>query len=254
MASCCDKELSESLYNYAIKIMRDSNQYTTKEAVLRKVLIKCADILEFDLNSFTTKNLIFIHPDNMNRLDAKWKSFMEQGTKISHEEINVYKMVKSSEYVNMLDAQKLISILANRNENTFLAEILAIDNFDSSEFKNYILNLKYGDKGSSHVQIIKDIYRKFAAPVDVVYFALLQIYKNFTDEKEVLDMVMNELNKLDSKVDKLLVEDITNIYEISVTNIREIAQMKLIQFKNQMQKVKAPKRNLRGQAKKIKRN
>lgn len=253
MASCCDKDLSESLYNYAITVMKNSNQYTTKEAVLRKVLIKCADILEFDLNSFTTKNVIYIHSDNMDRIDAKWQSFMEQGIKLSHEELNIYKLIKSSEYVNVLDAQKFINILANRNETVFLTEILAVDNFDSGEFKNYIFNLKYGDKGSSHIQIIKDIYRKFAAPVNVVYFALLQIYKNFTNEKEVLDMVMNELNKLDSKVDKLLVEDIANMYEISVTNVREIAQVKLLQFKNQIQKMKAPKRNLRGETKKIKR-
>lgn len=253
MASCCDKDLSESLYNYAIQVMKVSNQYTTKEAVLRKVLMKCADILEFDLNSFTTKNMIYIHPDIMQKFDAKWQDFMEQGIKLSHEELNTYKLIKSSEYVNVLDAQKFINILANRNETVFLNEILAVDNFDSGEFKNYILNLKYGDKGSSHIQIIRDIYRKFAAPVNVVYFALLQIYKNFTNEKEVLDMVMNELNKLDSKVDKLLVEDIANMYEISVTNVREIAQMKLLQFKNQLQKLKAPKRNLRGQTKKIKR-
>lgn len=253
MASCCDKDLSECLYNYAIKVMKVSNQYTTKEAVLRKVLMKCADILEFDLNSFTTKNMIYVHPDNLQRFDAKWQAFMEQGIKLSHEELNTYKLIKSSEYVNILDAQKFINILANRNETVFLNEILAVDNFDSGEFKNYILNLKYGDTGSSHIQIIKDIYRKFAAPVNVVYFALLQIYKKFINEKEVLDMVMDELNKLDSKVDKLLVEDIANMYEISVTNVREIAQMKLLQFKNQLQKLKAPKRNLRGQTKRIKR-
>lgn len=254
MATFCEKELSASLYNYAIKVMRDSNQYTTKEAVLRKVLNKCADILEFDLNSFAIKNTIYIHPDNMDKIDLKWKSFMEQGAKISHEELNVYKLIKSSENANILDIQKFVSILANKNETAFLAEVLAVDNFESGEFKNYIFNLKYGDKGSSHAQIIKEIYRKFNAPVNVVYFALLEIYKNFTNEKEVLDIILNELNKLDNKVDKSLVEAIANMYEISVHNIQEIAHTKLVQLKNQMQKAKALKRNLRGQNKKMKRN
>lgn len=254
MASCCDKELSESLFSYAIKVMKDSNLYTTKEAVLRKVLMKCAEILNFDLNNINNKNVIYIHPDNMDKIDVKWQSFIEQGVKISHEELNVYKLIKSSDYVNILDAQKFINILANRNENAFLTEILAVDNFDGGEFKNYIFNLKYGDKGSSHVQIIKEIYRKFAAPVNVVYFVLLQIYKNFVSEKEMSDTIMSELHKLESKVDKLLAEDIANMYEISVTNVREIAEMKLLQFKNQLQKVKAPKRNIREQTKKMKRN
>lgn len=254
MATFGDKELSESLYNYAIKVMRNSNQYTTKETVLRKVLDKCADILEFDLNSYAIKNTIYIHPDNMDKIDSKWQSLVEQGAKISHEELNVYKLIKSSENANILDIQKFISILSNKNENAFLVEILAVDNFESGEFKNYILNLKYGDKGSSHVQIIRDIYRKFNAPVNVVYFALLQIYKHFTNEKEALDMILNELNKLDNKVDKSVAEDIANMYEISVNNIQEIAHTKLIQLKNQMQKTKALKRNLRGQNKKMKKN
>lgn len=239
------KELSESLYSYAIEVMKNSNPYTTKETVLQKVVKKCAEILEFDLNSLITKNTIYIHPDNMNKIDLKWHSFMEQGMKLSHEELNTYKIIKSSDYVNLFDIQKLINIFVSKNENAFLAEILAVDNFDSADFKNYILNLKYGDKGDSHVYIIKEIYQKFNAPVPVVYFALLQIYKKFTHDKEILDIVTNEINKLENSIDKYLAQDIANMYENSIGQLQEIALCKLLQLKNNFKKIKIHKRNLR---------
>ena len=245
MATICDKDLNEALYNYTVKIMKNSNPYTTKESISRKVLQDCADALNLDMNIYNNKNIMYIHPDNMQKIDSKWQNLMDRGIKLSHEEQNVYKLLKSSEFVNILDVQKFFNILSSKDEDEFLFELLAVDGFQGiSEMKNYVENLKIGDEGSDHVHVIREIYRKFRVPVKVVYYALLQIYEPYTTDNDVQKLITNIKDELADKVTDYDIDAIIDMYKDSFSELKPVALTKLAQLKNLKKKSKAIKRHL----------
>lgn len=250
MTSASDIELRNALDNYTVTILKNSNPYATKESISRRVLQECAEIMNIDLNSYTNKNIMYIHPDNMDKIDLKWQSLSEEGKKILHDEHNTYKLLKSSDFVNILDVQKFISILSNKNEDQFLAELLAMDGFQGlKDHKNYVENLKVGDKGSDHVHIIREIYQKFNVPVKVVYYTLLKIYENYTTDEEIQKFINNITEELSTEMVNYNIDDITEFYENAINarslELKSIALIKLAQIKNQKKKSKATKRKLK---------
>lgn len=250
MTTNSDIELRNALDNYTVTILKNSNPYATKESISRRVLQECAEIMNIDLNSYTNKNIMYIHPDNMDKIDLKWQSLVEQGKKILHDEQNTYKLLKSSDFVNILDVQKFISILSSKNEENFLSELLAIDGFQGlKDHKNYVENLKIGEKGSDHVQIIREIYQKFHVPVKVVYYTLLKIYEQFTTDEEIQKFINNLTEELSTEMGNYNIDDITEFYENAINakslELKSIALIKLAQIKNQKKKSKATKRKLK---------
>lgn len=250
MTTINDQELFEALDKSTVKVMKDSNPYSTKESINLQVLYKCANYLNVDLNAYNNKNSMYIHPDNMEKIDSKWQNLIDRGTKLSHEEQNIYKLMKSSELPNTLDVLKFFNILSNKNEDEFLTELLAIDGFQGiSEIKNYVENLKFGDKGSDHVQIIREIYKKFHVPVKVVYYALLTIYESYTTDEEVKKLVTQVKDELEDTVTEYDIKAITDMYESSISDLSSVALTKLAQLKNLNKKSKALKRHLHVAAK-----
>lgn len=251
MTTNSDIELRNALDNYTVTVLKNSNPYATKESISRRVLQECAEIMNIDLNSYTNKNIMYIHRDNMDKIDLKWQSLAEEGKKILHDEQNTYKLLKSSDFVNILDVQKFINILSNKNEEDFLAELLAMDGFQGlKDHKNYVENLKIGDKGSDdHIQIIREIYRKFKVPVKVVYFTLLKMYENYTTDEEVQKFIAKLTEELSTEMVNYNIDDITEFYENAINSksleLKSIALTKLAQVKNQKKKSKATKRKLK---------
>lgn len=250
MTTTSDIELRNALDNYTITILKNSNPYATKESISRRVLQEIAEIMNIDLSSYTNKNIMYIHPDNMDKIDLKWQRLAEEGTKILHDDQNTYKLLKSSDFVNILDVQKFISILSNKSEDTFLSELLAMDGFQGlKDYKNYVENLKIGDKGSDHVQVIREIYQKFKVPVKVVYYTLLKIYENYTTDEEIQKFITNLTEELSEEMVNFNIEDITAFYENAIASksleMKSIALIKLAQIKNQKKKSKAIKRKLK---------
>lgn len=250
MTTNSDIELRNALDNYTITILKNSNPYATKESISRRVLQEIAEIMNIDLSSYTNKNIMYIHPDNMDKIDLKWQHLAEEGKKILHDEQNTYKLLKSSDFVNILDVQKFINILSNRNESEFLSELLAMDGFQGlKDHKNYVENLKIGNKGSGHIQVIREIYQKFKVPVKVVYFTLLKIYENYTTDEEVQKFITNLTEELSTEMVKFNIDDITEFYENAINSksleMKSIALIKLAQIKNQNKKIKSNKRKLK---------
>lgn len=245
MASVNDKELIDSLYNYTVKVMKESNPYATKESISRRVLQECADILNVDLNNPNNKSIMFIHSDNMEKIDSKWQNLIDRGTKIPHDDHNAYKLLKASQFVNILDVQRFLNFLSNNAENEFLSELLAIDGFQGfTEHKNYVENLKIGDKGSDNVQIIREIYKKFNVPVKAVHYALLLIYESHATDEEVKKMIIERKDEFADKVADYDIQPIMDMYENSISDLKSIALTKLAQLKNLKKKAKANKRKL----------
>lgn len=233
-----DKEFYNALDSYLITITKEAHPYTSKNAILEQLLDKCSNILSIDLNWHQSKNMIQIHPDNMLKIDEIWQKLNRQEIKTIHEEENVYKILKNSNYIHILDIQKMITLLINKNEKQYYISLLAIDGFYSN-LKKYIENLKIGNDGNTHIHIIKYIYKTFpGCTVRIIFFILLHIFIRFANDDEIKQLVQNTIcefkNKLDENENNFLnwnMEKITHFYMNQVENIESVALLKLAQLK-----------------------
>lgn len=256
MTDNISQELIDILYKYSVIVMQKCNPHTTKQTVSWKVLQFCADSLKIDLNRCIDKKLIYLHPENVERIDSKWNSFKENKIKLLHDDITTYERIKSADYINLLDIQKFITIMLNKDQiksetnekllrDNFLYELLAMDGFHGYSFndmKNYIDNLRIG-KESDHVQAVREIYKTFDISADTMHLALLNIYAKFTRDDEMKQILKNVKRDLESKIsdDKLKnLDNIINAYEdrMNSKHLETIAIMKLAQLMNRTKKMK----------------
>lgn len=240
-----DNDFFNSLDLYLITITKEAHPYTSKNAILQRVLYECSNILNIDLNWHQDKHIIQIHPDNILKIDGIWQKLNKHEIKITHDEENVYKILKNSDFIHVLDIQKIITILINKHEEYFLAEWLALDGFHDN-LKNYIENLKIGNNGNTHIHVVRNIYKKFKnLNIEIIYFILLKIFIHFAKDDEIKQLVLNtihelenDLNEMEKMILKLNMENITNLYINNVENIESVALLKMAQLKIKNKKVK----------------
>lgn len=240
-----DKDFFNALDLYLITITKEAHPYTSKTAILERLLYKCSDILSIDLNWHQSKNIIQISPDNMLKIDNIWEKLNKQEMKMTHDEENVYKILKYSDFIHVLDIQKLITILVNKNEEHFLVELLAMDGFHSN-FKKYIENLKIGNDGNTHVHFIRNTYKNFKdCTVKCIYCILLHVLMFFAKDDEIRQLVLNTIDEIGNDFDKnektflnLNCKKIVNLYIDTVENIESVAILKIAQLKIKNKKVK----------------
>lgn len=249
MAFISDTGITDNFFNsldlYLITTIQEAHPYTSKTAILERVLYQCSNILNIDLNWHQDKNIIQIHPDNIFKIDIIWEKLNKQEMKITHDEENVYKILKNSDFIHILDIQKIITILINKHEEDFLAELLALDGFHGN-LKNYIENLKIGNDGNTHIHVIRNIYKNFkGCTVKIIYLILLKIFIYFTKDDEIKQLVLNTIHELEHDVNEtekiilnLNMEKITNFYVKNIENIESVALLKMAQLKIHNKKVK----------------
>lgn len=238
-------ELNGALDCCLIEIVKDAHPYTSKHTILRRLLNRCAEILDIDLNLHNNnKRFMYIHPDNMFKIDTKWQSLKQRGLKILHEEENVYKSIKNSDLVHVYDLQKFINILIQKTGTDFLILLLAIDGFQGLNPKNYLDNLRIADEGSTHIHVIRDIYKHFnGLPVTLMYLMLLKIYIRFAKDDEMQQLMINVINDLENKsckIEKKLfdMDRMINTYIYNVDELEAIAMLKMAQLKILKKKLK----------------
>lgn len=234
------RSLDDIIYDYVITVLGESDRYTTIETIKWRILRQCADILNLDFNTYINKDLIYIHKDNMNTIDVKWESLLNNDTKIVHTEQNAYKIIKFSDYLNILDVKKFIMkfkvILARQNKikkvDNFLYALLAMDGVQGYNINNYIGNLKFG-KDSNHVRVIREIYKTFDISVKVVHLALLNVYETFVVNDEIKQNLKDIKRILENEmlVNENVLNNVINFYKDNIENLENIATFKLLQLK-----------------------
>lgn len=240
-----DKDFLNALDLYLITITKEAHPYTSKVAVLERLLDKCANLLNIDLNWHQSKNMIKIHEDNILKIDEIWQKLNKQEMKTTHEEENVYKILKNSNFIHVLDIQKMITLLVNKNEEHFYTSLLAIDGFHSN-LKKYIENLKIGNDGKTHIHVIRHIYKTFPDyTARTIYFILLNIFIRYAKDDEIKQLVRNTICELEKEMNEnennflnWNMEKITHFYVNQVENIESVAMLKLAQLKIKNKKVK----------------
>lgn len=226
--------LEDILEKYAVHIFKKSNQYTTVGAIKWKILQQCANCLNIDVTSCIDKSLICIHKENMNLLDREWQTLIYNNEKLSYRDINIYKLIKFSDYLNPVDVQMFLTILAKKGKHTFLNELLAVDGFKGFQIKNYIENLKYKNE-KKHICIIRKIYRNMKVSVYMVHFALLHIYIKY-DEK----YIQAKLKKLEKEItyNECTLNNIIEYYKQNIPNLEGIAIIKINELKSSSERKK----------------
>lgn len=240
-----DKDFFNALDLYLVTITKEAHPYASKSTILQRLLYECSNVLNIDLNWHQSKNVIQISPDNMLKIDTIWEKLNKQEMKITHDEENVYKIFKNSDFIHVLDIQKLITILVNKNEELFLVELLAVDGFHSN-LKKYIENLKIGNEGSTHVHFIRNIYKNFKdCTVKCVYYILLHVLMFFAKDDEIRQLVQNTIDELKNNFDEnentflnLNLKKMVDLYLDTVENIESVALLKIAQLKVKNKKVK----------------
>lgn len=219
-----------------VTFFKNAHFHESKHIILQKLLQKCADTVMVRLIWHADKKL-FIHPDNMVKIDLKWNDFIEANIRLLPEEINLYKLVKSELFVNLTDVQKFINIFINKNEVGFLTEILAIDGFSTQNPLKYVENLKIGDNGSSHIQIIRKIYKELkSVHVEIVYLSLLKIYLHFAKDDEIIQLLLNTINSIKATESNI----VTSIYINNIDNLETTALTKIAHLKLFTKKINRP--------------
>lgn len=219
--------LEDILQKYAINILKTSNRYTSVGAIKWKILHHCAICLNIDLNCYIDKSLICIHKENMILLDREWQKLLDNNEKVSHSEINMYKMIKFSDYLNPVDVQIFLTLLAKKGKTAFLNELLAIDGFKGFKIKDYVENLKYLNE-KKHICIIREIYRNMNVSINVVHLALLHIYLKY-DEK----YIKAKLEKFQKEItyDQCTLNNIIEYYKQNIQNLEGLAMIKINEMK-----------------------
>lgn len=248
MASYIDPDLERALANAMMKLIKEANPHLTKEAMSFKLIQACANYLHVNITGPADKNKIYIHPDNMERIDYKWVDMQKKGVKFSHDDHNIYKLIKSSDYASVFDLHKFINIL--KNETSFLNELLAIDGF-RGDAKNYLDNLSIGNNKNveNHVQVIRKLYPMFNyPPSETIFLALIEVYTRYIKDDESKLLVLSTTENMNHEIN---LQPIMIAYENTLKEDLElVALSKLAQLKNE--KKKSLKRKLRIQPKKIK--
>ncbi|GFS32567.1 hypothetical protein NPIL_610791, partial [Nephila pilipes] len=153
--------LKTAVLNAVSYELQKANHYVTRQTIHLRVLKQIADILELPWNYCADSKSILIHPENSERIDIKWKECLLENLQPSHDELNAYEKIKSTDYVKTLDLAKFISILVRKDiierdpsnkekilRSNDLNVLLAVDGFSGytpNDLKNYINNLKYAD-------------------------------------------------------------------------------------------------------------
>lgn len=218
-------------------LFKHAHYLETKQLLLQKLLQKYADTLKVQLIWHNTNKKLHIHPDNMIKIDRKWKDFIRANVKLLPEELNLYKLMKSELFIDVIDVQKFINIFINKNEMEFLKELLGMDGFFTYNPLKYVENLKIGDKGSDHIHVIRKIYRNLKPlHVEVVYSSLLKIFLHFTNDDEIIQLLVNTINSLELSQNNVESEIVTTMYtshisDLETTALTKIAHLKLLKRK-----------------------
>lgn len=245
-----DKDFFHALDLYLITLIKEAHPYTSKTAIVERLLYKCSTILNINLNWYEDKHFIQIHPDNMLKIDDIWPKLNKQEIKLTYDEENLYKIFKSSNFIYTSYIQKFITLLINKHEINFLHELLAVDGFHSS-YKKGIENLKIGNDGNTHVHVIRKIYKMFQGFTErILYLILLRIFIRFSKDDEVYCLISNIIRELEQNLNdhekyflNLNMEKMINFYITNVENIESVAILKMAQLKIKNKKVKKIKYN-----------
>lgn len=249
-AEITDKDFFHALDLYLITLTKEAHPYTSKTAILERLLYKCSTILSIDLNWHQGKHIIQIHPDNMLKIDDIWPKLNKQEIKLTYDEENLYKIFKNSDFIHVFYIQKIITLLINKHEKDFLNELLAVDGFHSN-YKKCIENLKIGNEGNTHIHVIRKMYKMFEGyTTKLLYLTLLRTFIQFAKDDEVHCLISNiirelekDLNENEKKFLSLNMEKMINFYMNNVENIESIAMLKMAQLKIKNKKVKKIKCN-----------
>ena len=235
------KSLGEILEKCMLNAFKKSNNLTALETIKFRVLQDCAKCLKTNLNRFIGSHMIYIHPENKEEIKKRWQFLMDQGVKFRHEEYNLYKIINFSDYLHILDIQKFLTILKNKNQQLFLYEILAMDGFKGYNAKLYLENLKYKNE-NNHIYIIREIYRNMKVPVKIVHFALLHVFEKFS-----VSLIQERKAKLEKEItfDPDTLSNIIEYYKSNIKNLDNIASVKLTELSIQRKVLHKPlKRNI----------
>lgn len=198
-------ELQIALDKEILNELKEATDVVTKHTIHLRVYKKVANLLNLNMDFGIDPKSVHIHPDNIQRIDQKWKKHVESNCQISHDELNAYDKVKSSDYVNTLDINKFIGVLVRKDtverdpndkekilNSKDLNILLGVDGFlgyTPGDMKNYIENLKFGS--NVHVETIREMYDldslKSLSGTDatcVVFLALMSIYKTHISDDQ----------------------------------------------------------------------
>lgn len=219
--------LIKILEKYIKYVFMSSNRFTTVETIKFRMLQQCAKILCIDITSYIDKNLIHVHKTNMDKFDKKWQTLLENGVNISHDNYNTYKIIKSSDFLHILDIKKFVRFFIKKNEINFINELLAVDGFKNLNAENYIENLKY-DKDNNHVFVIREIYRNMDVSVEMLHLALLYIYEKFDNQ-----ILQARKKKFEKQIEfkQVTLSNIIEYYTDNIQNLEDIANAKIAEIK-----------------------
>lgn len=222
-----------------VTFFKNAHFHESKRVILQKILQKCADTVMVRLIWYSEDKKLYIHPDNMVKIDLKWNDFIKANIKLLPEDVNLYKLVKSELFINLVDVQKFINIFINKKEVGLLTELLAMDGFSTQNPLKYVENLKIGDTGSSHVQVIRKIYRELkSVHVEIVYLSLLKIYLHFAKDDEIIQLLLNTIKS--AEVNNIESEIVTNIYTNQINDLETTAFTKMAHLKLLKKKMNRP--------------
>lgn len=213
-------------------LFKQAHFHETKQLILQRLFQKCADTIKIRLIWYDTNKKLRIHPANMLKIDLKWKDFIRADIKLLPEELNLYKLIKTELFIDLIDVQKFINIFINKNEMNFLRELLAMDGFLTLNPLKYVENLKIGDKESDHIYVIRKVYREIKSlRVEVVYSSLLKIYLNFANDDEIIQLLINTIKSLELNQDSVESKIITQVYTSHILDLETIALTKIAHLK-----------------------
>lgn len=268
-----DDELKIALDKAVLAEVKTAGDVVTKQTIHLRVYKKVAKILNVNIDIGIDPKSIMIHFDNINRIDEKWGKHLQNNYSMSHEEMNAYDKIKSTDYVKIPDAVKFLSILVRKDtidredkekilKSNDINILLGVDGFSGytpNEMKNYIENLKCGSDGNAHVETVRKMYSldivKNLSGTDaacIIYLALLSTYKEYITDDQVKFVIDNEESDIRSYLSKnaKYYHDITNtvkeldqlvaFYKENVPKIAEISVIKIAKLNEKSKKRKNP--------------
>ena len=239
-----------------LREMKKAENNVTKQTINLRVHRKIAKLLNVDTNLNIDPKSIVIHPNNVLLIDEKWKKHIQNNYQISHDELNAYDKIKSTDYVKLPDLVKFLAILIRKDivdrdpndkekiiKSQDLNILLGIDGFSGyqpSDIKNYIEHLKMGE--NVHVETIRKMYSldliNSLSGTDatcLVFLALLSVYTRFITDKEALHIIdtvekdirtylsknakyYKEINQCLEKLDELIIFYTDNVSEEEISS------------------------------------
>lgn len=270
----CDFEWSQlkrAIDLAVLKEMKGASDVVTKHTINLRVYKKIAKLLNVNVDIGIDPKSISIHPDVMIKIDDKWKKNIQNNFQVSHEEMNAYDKIKSTDYVKIPDVAKFIAILIRKDiveredkekiiKSNDLNIVLGVDGFlgyTPVEMKNYIENLKFGHDGDSHVETVRNMYSldiiKNLSGTDaasIVFLALISAYKRFISDdqaKLIIDSVESDTKSYLSKNAKYFhdinnaIENIDELVDFYTENVPEISRISVVKVADLISKSKKRK-------------